>query len=288
MPKFKYGWKHWDKKPKSLPPWPDSIAPLSREEEKEAIISWQQEGDLAARDRIIQANVRFVVSVAKPWAHHGLPMSDLVAEGILGLLVALDRFELERGLKFISYAVWWIRQKMMSAIHNNRVITVPEHYRQLWHEYRCIESERLNSGHDANFDDIAHTMDLNAVQAQGLRLMVQSNVSLQKLTLKNSELDQYILDRFISATQAHFDVEGGPENRERAEKIDMALADLDDRERLILTRYYGLDGKPPQTLSEIGQQLNITRERVRQIKGKICNKLRHLQPLRTLHAEMDL
>jgi len=292
MPKVKHGWKYWDKKPKTfpetLPPWPESIDPLSREEEKETIISWQQEGDLAARDRIIQANIRFVVSVAKSFLSRGLPLSDLVAEGIIGLMVAIDRFETERGLKFISYAVWWIRQKMRSAIHNNRVITVPEHYRQLWREYHSIESERLNSGHDTNFDEIAHTMKLSADQAHGLRLMVGSNVSLQKLTQKNSELDHYILELFVGDTKALADVEEGPENRERAEKIEMALADLDDRERLILTRYYGLGDDSPQTLDEIGQQLNITRERVRQIKNKIFKKLRPVRVLQTLYAESEL
>lgn len=243
---------------------------------------------MAARDRIIRANIRFIVSVAKPWLSHGLPMSDLVAEGIIGLMVALDRFETERGLKFISYAVWWIRQKIISAVHSNRVITVPDHYMQLWRDYRRIETEQLNSGHDVNFDDIAHIMDLNAVQAQGLRLMIQGNLSWHALDKKKDGLDRYIAELFVGDTQALADVEDGLENQERAEKIDMALADLDDRERLILTRYYGLDGKPPQTLAEIGQQLNITRERVRQIKEKICNKLRHLQPLRELHAEMEL
>ena len=288
MSKFKHGRKKWDKKPATLPPWPESIDPLSREEETEAIKLWQNEGDYTARDRIIQANIRFVVSVAKPWLSHGLPLSDMVAEGIIGLLIALDRFDTTRGLKFISYAVWWIRQKMVSAVHNNRIITVPENYMQLWRDYRRLETQQRNNDKNSNFDEIAEILGLNADQAHGLRLMLNGNISLNTGPQNNDDLDRHIAEKFVEDPQALADVEDGPENQDCAEKIDTALAELDEREQLILARYYGLDGDPPQTLSEIGQQLNLTRERVRQIKGKIFDKLQHVQPLRALHAEMEL
>jgi len=269
-------------------PWPASTEPLDRAEEMALLRRWKNAGDTAARDRVIQANIRFTVSVAVQYQGRGLPLCDLVAEGILGMLVAIDRFEPERGFKFISYAVWWIRQKILVAVHGDRTVKMPENFMQIFRAYRTLEHDRLHRGLDADFDELVAELNLNADQISGLRMMVLGNFSWQNL------VDQYTQDRtdneftpaFLADANAPDAIERVPEDQERTEAVAAILGDLEPRERYILERYYGLDGEPPQNLDEIGRQLNLTRERVRQIRLKIFAKLAKIERLKTLHAEM--
>ena len=289
--------KDYNKKPgrSDLPmPWPASIDPLDRFEELSLIRRWKNTGDTAARDRVIQANIRFTVSMAKGFQGRGLPLCDLVAEGILGLIIALDRFDPNRGYKFISYAVWWIRQKIQVATHGDRDVTLPVNFLQIYRRYRSLEQALLREGKDAIFEAITHEMDLNADQAHGLMMMVMSNFSWQTVVdyykqhdrANDSNIPPFIVDP--DALDALGALEKTQVAQERAEKIAALLGDLGERERYIIARHYGLDDEPPQTFNEIGRHLNLTRERVRQIQVKIFNKLEKIDMLEILHAEIEV
>ena len=264
-------------------PWPASIDPLGRDEELQLIRRWKNDGDTAARDRVIQANIRFAVSVAKDFQGRGLPLCDLAAEAIIGMLAALDRFDPDRGIKFISYAVWWIRQKVQTAVHGNRTIRVPEHYMQIFRRFRTQEQSLLRQGLDADFEDLA--AGLHPDQVRGLRMMVLGHFSWQQLADQYSDIDVDFTPRYLADDNALETLESGPEAQELSAALEAILGDLEPRDRYIIERYYGLDGEPPQTLEEIGRQLSLTRERIRQIRVQLFAKLKKNERLKALHGE---
>ena len=266
-------------------PWPTSTDPLDQFEETELLRRWKESGDTAARDRVIQGNIRFVISVAREYQGRGLPLSDLVAEGVLGMMTATDRFDPDRGFKFISYAVWWIRQKISTALHAECTIRVPDNYMQKFRDFRTLEQEYLKQGLDPDFERIVAEMELTDDQVRGLRLMILGNFSWQNLDDPDGENDKDFSPLFLADEGALEALETGIETQQRRAAIDALLADLKPRDRYVIDRCYGLDGDAPQTLEEIGRQLSLTRERIRQIRVQIVNKLKKNDRLKALHIE---
>jgi RNA polymerase primary sigma factor len=229
-------------------------------------------GDLNARDRLINANLRFVVSVSKQYQHQGLSLPDMINEGNLGLIKAAERFDETRGFKFISYAVWWIRQSIMQALaEQSRIVRLP--INRIGH----IKYER-----EPTTLEISQALELAPADV--------------KKAIKNS-------GRYISMDAPLSDDDGGnmydvflsedtpsPDKKlltdSLCKEIERSLSTLTHREAEVIRLYFGLNGKHSHTLEEIGEEFNITRERIRQIKEKGIKRLKHTSKSRVLKTYM--
>ena len=273
-------------------PWPASTEPLDRAEEMALLRRWKNAGDTAARDRVIQANIRFTVSVAVQFQGRGLPLCDLVAEGILGMMVAIDRFDPERGFKFITYAVWWIKQKITYAIHRDHLIRLPDNFKQTLYQYRRREQAALSQGQDPDQEKIVREMKLTKEQEKGIEVMTSRIISIDVFDSLHDDNGDYFKDftpSFLADFSTLIKVNEKLERTDRQKKVTDALAgaNLDDRERLILTRRFGLDRKPAETLEEIGLTLGLTRERVRQIQVEIFEKIQKIPALKAAFKDIE-
>ena len=250
----------------------DSVG-LSAEEEVKAA-ERIQEGDEDALSSLVKANLRFVVSVAKQYQNLGLPLSDLINEGNLGLIVAAKRFDGSKGFKFISYAVWWIRQSILQALaEQSRIVRLPLN--------RIGELTRVNKvqtkleqrlGRPPQSDEIAAELNVNSSDMDLLLRLAQRPVSLET-PCDESEPDRCLGDLLPDENLAACD-DVLSEDELKGE-IQTAMDALTEGEARVLRMYYGLDGQAPMTLEEIGTYVGRTRERVRQIKEKALQKLRH-------------
>ena len=252
----------------------DDIAeskPLSREREVELAARIQQ-GDMAARDELVQANLRFVVDVAKNYQNRGLSLSDLISAGNLGLLTAAERFDGTKGYKFISYAVWWIRQSILQSIAEHaRTVRLPLNKVSLLKDISKA-SRKLGQGResDPNLEDIAEELDVSAEEVLETMLSARTVRSLDEAFEGDDE--RSLLDILVDERQETPD--DSVLNEEIRQQIDIALNCLDERERYIIRLYFGLDGNEALTLAQIGNLLGLTRERVRQLKLRALTKLR--------------
>lgn len=254
---------------------------LTREEEVELAKRIKQ-GDQEALDTLVRSNLRFVVSVAKKYQNQGVALGDLINEGNLGLIRAAHKFDETKGIKFISYAVWWIRQAILQALaEQSRIVRVPLNRAGALHRIGKRSSLLLQElGREPTVDEIADELDLSHEEVQRTLAISQSHLSLDApLTPgEDNRLLDYLPDQFSP----------GPDDEtfERAlsTTIDEALSTLKEREAKILRLYFGLDGEEPMTLEEIGSLLGITRERVRQIKEKALLRLRHASRARFLET----
>ena len=254
---------------------------ISHEEEYELALK-AKAGDKAARDRILRANLRFVVSVAKKFRGQGLPLSDLINEGNIGLITALDKFEPDKGYHFISYAVWWIRQSIMKAIsekgrtvrlplnRSNELMQIQKAQKALMHEKETIEPSS---------EDIAVATGLDAKLVNDLLAISEDVISFDSPVKKGEDSDSTFGD-FIE------DESTGPEEMvmqgSLKEAVDSLLDTLSDKERDIIERRFGLNNRKPMSLKEIGEVYGLTKERIRQIEK------RALERLRTVSEERDL
>ncbi len=219
-------------------------SPLEREREAELARRWREGGDRLALETLVRANLRFVVSVAKRYRNRGLPLEDLVNEGNLGLLRAAERFEPERGVRFISYAVWWIRQAILRALARAEAPTLA----------RGGRPSRRSGREGAGGRDAPR------------RLRV---VSLDEPVHGRSggRLADLVADERFPSPVA------GLERRRLRDRIDARLVTLPEREERVLRMYFGLDGTRPLDLAEIGRSLGVSRDRVRQIKARALARL---------------
>lgn len=235
-------------------------------------------GDGEARERLVLSNLRFVVSVAKQYQNHGLTLGDLINEGNMGLIKAAECFDETKGFKFISYAVWWIRQSILQAIAENaRLIRLPlnkistinkvnRYYTELEQEYQ----------REPTVEEIAEKMDITPTEVKENMKIANRPVSMDApLTTDEESINLY--DVYISS-----DGEAqGPEailNRDSLKKdIERSFQVLSDREATILSMYYGLGGYSSMSLEEIGTKLGLTSERVRQVKTKAIKKLKEVK-----------
>lgn len=241
--------------------------------EEEVILAQKiREGDQAALERLTKTNLRFVVSVAKQYQNQGLTLGDLINEGNLGLIKAAKRFDETKGFKFISYAVWWIRQSILQAIaEQSRIVRLPlnqvgslskisKAFSKLEQEFEREPSpEELAEMLETTVDKISDTLSNSGrhVSMDAPFVQGEENTLLDVLENDNPDTDSNLIDESLS------------------EEIKRSLSTLTEREREIIVLFFGLSTNHPLSLEEIGEKFNLTRERVRQIKDKALQRLRH-------------
>lgn len=231
-----------------------------------------REGDQMALEKMVKANLRFVVSVAKQYQNHGLTLGDLINEGNLGLVKAAQRFDETRGFKFISYAVWWIRQSIMSALaEQSRIVRLPLNrvgsINQISRKFSELEQKYQR---DPSTYELAEELDISSEDVLNNMSISSRHVSIDAPFLAGEE--NGLLDVLENNQTATPDSELMIDSL-RSE-VKRALSSLTQRESDIIACYYGINGKNAMTLEEIGEAFGITRERVRQIKEKATRRLR--------------
>lgn len=234
-----------------------------------------KDGDQEAVDKLVLANLRFVVSVAKQYQNQGLSLQDLVNEGNYGLLVAAKRFDETRGFKFISYAVWWIRQSILHAIAvKGRMIRLPLNKIGVLNKvYSTSLALEQKLEREPSLAEIAEETDYNFKNVNEV-LKYQGKTLSMDAPLSNSEGDDgFTMGDLLSSTQT-LSVEKILNNDSLKIEINEALKILSERERKIITMFFGLEGESPKTYEEISEALNLTRERIRQLKESSLKKLR--------------
>jgi RNA polymerase primary sigma factor len=265
----------------------DDIAeskPLSREKEVE-LAARIKEGDMQARDELVQANLRFVIDVAKNYQNRGLSLSDLISAGNLGLLTAAERFDGTKGYKFISYAVWWIKQSILQTIAEHaRTVRLPLNKLSLLKDISKV-SRRLGQGRESEPDveEIAAELDVPVEEILDTMLSARTVRSLDEAFEEDDE--RSLLNILADTSQEAPDTEVLRDSAR--EQLESVLNSLDDRELRIIRLYFGLDGNEALTLEQIGGLMNLTRERVRQLKERALGKLRHPARYHALLALVD-
>ena len=257
---------------------------LSNEEEKELAIAVEN-GDLEAKQRLAEANLRLVVSIAKRYVGRGMQFLDLIQEGNMGLMKAVDKFDYSKGFKFSTYATWWIRQAITRAIADQaRTIRIPVHMvetiNKLVREQRNLLQEL---GQDPTPEQIAERMDMTPDKVREILKIAQEPVSLE--TPIGEEDDSHLGD-FIEDEVIENPVDYTTRVVLR-EQLDEVLDTLTDREENVLRLRFGLDDGKMRTLEDVGKQFKVTRERIRQIEAKALRKLRHPSRSRKLKDYLE-
>ena len=243
--------------------------------EKEKELSQRiQEGDEDALKELVQANLRFVITIAKEYLNKGLPLCDLISIGNLGLIMAAKRFDSTQGVRFISYAVWWIRQAIRQALKEQQhIVRLPiNKLDELARIKKGLSRLEQKLGHLPEPGEIAEELSVNPDDMDRLLRMAQSPISLEA-PLNEDEPGRCFLDLLSDDSYQQMDETISQE--ELKTKIHGALKALTEREALVLCLYYGLSEEDPMTLEEVSVHFGVSRERIRQIKEKALQKLRH-------------
>ena len=265
----------------------DDIAdstPLSREREVE-LSARIHAGDMDARDELVQANLRFVIDVAKNYQNRGLSLADLISAGNVGLMTAAERFDGTKGFKFISYAVWWIKQSILQTIADHaRTVRLPLNKLSLLKDISRA-SHKLGQGRDTEpeIEEIAAELQVSPQEVQDTILSARSVRSLDESFEEDDE--RSLMNVLRDDDQAPPDGDVMEETARR--QLESVLEALDEREFKIIRLYFGLEGAEAMTLEQIGGLMNLTRERVRQLKERALGKLRHPQRYHALMAICD-
>ena len=259
-----------------------SAYPLLTRDEEVTLAQGIRKGDEECLDKLVRSNLRFVVSVAKKYQNQGVALADLINEGNLGLIRAAYKFDETKGIKFISYAVWWIRQAILQALaEQSRIVRVPLNRAGALHRIGKRSAALLQElGREPTVEELADELDISEEEVRRTLSLSQTHLSLDApLTPgEDNRLLDYLPDQFAP----------GPDDetydRALMDTVEEALGTLKEREAKILRLYFGLDSQEPMTLEEIGSILGITRERVRQIKEKALLRLRHASRARFLET----
>lgn len=232
-----------------------------------------REGDQMALEKLTKANLRFVVSVAKQYQNQGLSLGDLINEGNLGLIKAAQRFDETRGFKFISYAVWWIRQSILQALaEQSRIVRLPLNRVGSLNKISKTFSElEQKYEREPSPDELADVLDVTTAEVVDTMKISGRHVSMDAPFVQGEE--NSLLDVLENETEETPD--NGLMNDSLRKEVQRALSTLTQREADVITLYFGLNGEHSMTLEEIGEKFNLTRERVRQIKEKAIRRLRH-------------
>jgi RNA polymerase primary sigma factor len=252
---------------------------LTRAEEAE-LARRIREGDQLALEKLVRSNLRFVVSVAKKYQNLGMTLPDLIAEGNVGLVRAAQKFDETKGVKFISYAVWWIRQAILKALaENSKTFRLPINRATTLNKISKKEAELTQKlGREPKPEEVAAAMEMDVEEVRKLMNVSRKSLSLDAPLFEGEEktLFSYLSD------DDTLDPEEQTFESARAKEIRETLDSLAPREAKIVKLYYGLDGNEPLTLREIGSIFNLSRERIRQIKERAIERLRHASRARRL------
>lgn len=249
---------------------------LTAEDEKE-LASRIAKGDKAARDRMIESNLRLVVKIAKRYINRGLPFLDLIEEGNMGLIKAVERFKLSKECRFSTYATWWIRQSIERALVNqSRTIRLPVHVSDDINKMLRITRELVQRlSREPSVKEVATEMNVSSVYIRRLMVLLKKTYSIERPMGENN--DYFLIDTIEDTSTISPAVL--LEDINRYEMISKWFATLSESEQKILTLRFGLDDKEPQTLDTIGRSFGVTRERIRQIEAKSLDKLRKIVEL---------
>ncbi len=250
-----------------------SQIPLLTPQEEIELTKRIRQGDQEALDKLVQANLRFVVKVAKEYQNQGLPLVDLINEGNLGLIKAAKRFDETRGFKFISYAVWWIRQSILQALaEHSRVVRLPlNRVGQISKINHIVKELEQQFNREPTYEEISEALDISVNDVTEAMISGPFPLSLDQPFSRSDEGSiKDVIQNPDSKTP-----DGDLIKESLREEIRRVLKTLSPREEKIIKMYFGIDYERPYTLEEIGERLRLTRERVRQIKERALTRLRH-------------
>ena len=247
--------------------------PLLTAEEEYSLAMKKQAGDEYAKQRLIEANLRLVVSIAKRYTGRGMSFLDLVQEGNLGLIKGVEKFDPEKGFKLSTYATWWIRQSVTRALADQaRTIRVPVHMVETINKMSKMQRKlTLELGYEPSVKELAEHLDMTEEKVQEIMQIAREPASLETPIGEedDSNLGDFVADANVLSP------EGNVESVMLREHIDSLLDDLKERERQVIVLRFGLEDGHPRTLEEVGKEFNVTRERIRQIEAKGLRKLRN-------------
>ena len=261
----------------------NNIPLLTHEEEAELAVK-AQHGDKAARNKIINSNLRFVVKVAKKYQNHGLELEDLISEGNIGLLTAIDKFDPSKGFHFISYAVWWINQAILKAVsEKSRAIRLPlnraNELVRIEHAKKVVGG---NKSEQQEYEEIGAMLNMEPSHVREMIAISRDMVSLDA-EINNSDKDHTVVADFQEDS-----LYGRPDERaielSMCEDIDSVLSTLRPSEAKVIRMRYGLNGTKPMSLKEVGDVCNLTKERIRQIEKHAIARMQHPTRARRLEA----